>query len=416
MFILLSSFKITLKLELKKGIYLFNCLKKKKNLVVGAGFSGAVIAERLANIMDEDVLVIDKNSFLGGESFDYKDKSGIMVQKFGSHIFHTNYEYIWKYLNKFSKFNMYIHKENAFIEGNEANIPFNLNSVYKVFPKKLAARLEDKLVRKYGFSTDIPILDFKTKPFFWDRELDFLASYIYENVFIHYADKKWGTKKHKIDISVFVNRDDRKYKDKYQGIPNSGYTKLIENILNHKNIKILPEVDFKNIDTTGFDRIFYTGSIDEFFDYKFGVLQYRSANFEIEEINTEFYQKTGVVNYPNNYEFLKIHEFKHYGCEKTDRTIIAKEYVSDFVLDSKCRKNNRAYPVLNNKNLEIYKLYKNEARKFKDVYFLGRLGDFMDYSMDNAIKRALEVFETIRLNDFIKESASYEEEQLIKNY
>lgn len=391
---------------------------KKKNLVVGTGFSGAIIAERLSNIMDEDVLIIDKNPFLGGESFDYRDKSGITVHKFGSHIFHTNYEYIWKYLNKFSKFIPYIHKEAALVEGVKTGIPFNLNSIYEVFPKNLAFKIENKLIKKYGYGAKIPLLDFKIKPFFWwDRDLDFLANYVYEHIFIHFARKKWDTKDCNAAICpVYASRDDRKFDDKYQGIPNNGYSKLIENILNHKNIKILLEVDFKNIDTSGFDRIFYTGSIDEFFDYKFGMLQYRSANFEIEEINTEFYQKTGVVSYPNNFDFLKIHEFKHYGQEKTDKTIIAKEYVSDFKFDSKSRKNNRTYPVLNNKNLAIYKQYKNEAKKFKDMYFLGRLGDFRNYSMDEAIKRALEVFETIRLHSIIKESALCEEGQLIRNY
>jgi len=395
---------------------LYGFSKKKKNLVVGAGFSGAVIAERLANILDEDVLVIDKNPYLGGKCFDYKDKNGITVHKFGSHIFHTNYEYIWKYLNKFSKFTPYMHKETALVEGNEVPLPFNLNSIQKVFPNKTAQRLEEKLIKKYGWGESVNIFDIKVKPFFWDKDLDFLANYVYENVFIHFADKKWGAKIPKIDTEIKISRDDRKFSDKYQGTPIFGYTKLIENILNHKNIKILPEVDFKNIDTSGFDRIFYTGSIDEFFDYKYGILQYKSAYFETTEINKEFYQKTGVVNYPNNYDFIKIHEFKHYGCNKTDSTIISKEYVTDFSIDAKTRKNDRFYPVLSDKNLKILKLYKIEARNFKDVYFLGRLGDFKDYTMDNAIKRALEVFETIRLNDILKESAQRNEEQLIKNF
>lgn len=384
--------------------------KKKKNLVVGCGLSGAILAERLASVLEEDVLIVDKNPYLGGMISDYED-NGIFLNKFGSHIFHTNFEYVFKYLNKFSSLIPYIHSESALVEGNFINLPFNLNSIYKVFPKNLASRLENKLIKKYGWGEKISILDIKTKPFFWDKDLDFLSSYVYENIFIHYANKKWDIRD--LDVSkvfIHINRDDRAFDDKYQGFFKDGYTKLIENILNHKNIKILLDVDFKNIDTTGFDRIFYTGSIDEFFDYKFGMLQYRNAHFEIDEIETEFYQKTGVVKYPNNYDFIKIHEFKHYSNVNNNKTIIAKEYVDDYLQNND---NQRVYPVLNKRNIEIFKQYKIEAKKFKDVHFLGRLGDFKDYSMDMAAKRALEVFEAVRLKYLLEENAAFEDEQLI---
>lgn len=384
--------------------------KKKKNLVVGCGLSGAVLAERLASILDEDVLIMDKAPYLGGMIYDYME-DGIFVHKFGSHVFHTNFEYVFKYLNKFSDFIPYMHKEAALAEGNFISLPFNLNSIYNVFPKKLAERLENKLIKKYGWGEKVSILDIKTKPFFWDKDLDFLASYIYENVFIHYANKKWDRRD--LDLSnvcVHINRDDRAFNDKYQGIFKEGYTKLIENILNHKNIKILLDVDFKNIDASGFDRIFYTGSIDEFFDYKFGMLQYRSARFEISKIENEFYQKTGVVKYPNNYDFIKIHEFKHYSDAKTSNTVIAREYVSDYLQNNDTE---RVYPVYSKRNADIFKQYKIEAKKLKDVYFLGRLGDFKNYSMDMAAKRAFEVFENVRLKSVLEENALFEDEQLI---
>ncbi len=385
--------------------------KKKKNLIAGCGFSGAVLAERLANILNEDVLIIDKNSAPGGLSFDYKDKNNINIHKFGSHIFHTNYEYIWKYLSKFASFIPYLHKENVIIDGNKANIPFNLNSIYDIFPKKLASKFENKLIKKYGYGEKVSIFDIKTKPFFWDRDLDFLASYFYKKLFSCYADKKWGNAGYDLSNAyIQTDKDNRVFKDKYQGIPETGYTKLIENILNHKNIKVLFDIDFKNIDANGFDRIFYTGSIDEFFNYKFGILQYKSAKFEISEINKEFYQNTGIVKYPYNHDFLKIHEFKHYSNIKCDKTVIAKEYIEDFKPNTGT---DRFYPVLNGKNLEIFNRYKIETKKFKDVYFLGRLGDFKNYSIDKAIKRALEVFETIRFKSILDENLTSEAEQLI---
>ena len=285
-----------------------------------------------------------------------------------------------------------MHKEAALAEGNFISLPFNLNSIYNVFPKKLAERLENKLIKKYGWGEKVSILDIKTKPFFWDKDLDFLASYIYENVFIHYANKKWDRRD--LDLSnvcVHINRDDRAFNDKYQGIFKEGYTKLIENILNHKNIKILLDVDFKNIDASGFDRIFYTGSIDEFFDYKFGQLPYRSVNFKFETYDKEYYQSNACVNYPCNYDFTRIHEYKYYLDDKSDKTVIAKEY-SEFYEQGK---NERYYPIPKDENVQLYQKYLSEADKLENVYFLGRLGDYKYYDMDKAILRALEVFEEV---------------------
>ncbi len=381
---------------------------KKKNLIVGCGFTGAVLAERLSNILEEDVLIIDKKSHPAGLAFDYKE-NGITVNKFGTHIFHTNYEYIWKYLNKFTNFTPLMHKEKVLIEGMEAPYPFNLNTIYQIFPKNLASKLENKLIKKYGYGNKVSIFDIKTKTFFWDRDLDFLANYFYENLFISYANKKWDSKNYSTkNAFIHINKDDRKYKDKYQGIPQLGYTKLIENILNHKNIKILFDVDFKDIDTTGFDRIFYTGSIDEFFDYKFGILQYRSANFKTDNTNEDF--SASIIRYPNNHDFIKIHTFKDNLNPKNNTSTVLKEYISDFKPNTDTE---RFYPILNKKNIELYNQYKIEAKKFKDIRFLGRLGDFKNYSMDKAIKRALEVFETVRFKSLLEENTTIDCEQLI---
>lgn len=383
---------------------------KKKNLVIGAGFSGAVMAQKLANTLNEDVLVIDKNSHLAGLCYDYDDK-GINVHKSGLHAFHTNYEYIWKYLNKFSKFNTYMHKNGASIDGIDVTLPFNLNTIDKIFPKMLAGKLEYKLINKYQYGTKIPIIDFKRKVF-WDKDFDFLANYIYQNTFFNQAQKQWNSRSLEDLVSkifVFISRDDRYYQDKFQGVPECGYTKLIENILNHKNIKILTSTDYKDIDTDGFDRIFYTGSIDEFFNYKYGVLEYRSAYFDFINIGKEFYQRCGVVNYPNNYDFTKIYEFKHCCDKKCNNTIIAKEYVNDFILGE----NERTYPVLNEKNLKIYRKYKNEAKKLNNIYFLGRLGDFKNYDMDRAIKRAFELFDAIKFREYTDNAIDFKAETCV---
>ena len=365
-----------------------------KNLIVGAGVSGATIAALLADELGEGVSVIDKKSHIAGNCYDYRDENGIMIHKYGSHIFHTASEKVWRFVRKFTGFNQYMHKVYAVIDGIETTIPFNFNTLRDVFPKSLADRLEQKLLAKFEFNKKVPILEFQKQD---DEDLKFLANYVYEKVFLHYTTKQWGVSPRDVDgavtarVPVYLSRDDRYFQDKYQGIPLEGYTKLVEKMLNHKNIKVKLNTDFKDVDPSEFDRIFYTGPIDEYYDYKFGELSYRSVNFELETYDREFYQRNSVVNYPCNYDFTRIHEYKHYLCDKSSKTVIAKEYSEFFERG----KNERYYPIPNENNAKLYALYAEEAKKEKNVYFLGRLGDYKYYDMDKAILRAIELFEEV---------------------
>lgn len=371
-------------------------MPKIKNLVVGAGFSGAVIAERLSSVFDEEVLVIDKKSHIAGNSYDYRDENGICVHKYGSHIFHTNDEKTWKYIKKFGDFNSYQHKVIAVIDGVETGIPFNLNSLYEVFEPSLAQKLEKKLLEKFEENTKVPILKFQQQD---DEDLKFLANYVYEKVFLNYTSKQWGVKPEEIDASVtarvpvFISRDNRYFQDKYQGIPIEGYTKLIENMLNNPKIKIKLNTDFAQIKNIEYERLFFTGSIDEFFDFKYGILPYRSVYFDFEEHECEFYQNNSVVNYPNDYDFTRIHEYKYYLNDKSSKTVIAKEYSENF----EPQKNERYYPIPKDINMELYQKYLDNAQNLDNVYFLGRLGDYKYYDMDKAVLRALEVFEDLKI-------------------
>lgn len=372
--------------------------KEGINLVVGAGFSGAVIAERIANVLDEKVVIIDKKSHIGGNSYDYKDRNGILIHKYGSHIFHTNNQRVWDYVCKFSDFNTYMHRVLALIDGIETTIPFNIDTMHKVFPESLAKRLEDKLLTTFDYNSRVPILEF-TK--YNDRDLTFLADYIYEKVFLHYTMKQWGKAPDEIDgtvtarVPVLISRDTRYFQDRYQGIPTKGYANLISNMLKNHNIEVCLNTDYKYMVAKDFKRIFYTGSIDEFFNYKLGMLQYRSVNFKLEEYNTEFYQKNSVVNYPNNYDFTRIHEYKYYQNEQTHKTVIAKEYSQNYVYGE----NDRYYPVINDDNLSIYNNYLECAKDYPELYFLGRLGDYKYYDMDKAILRALNLFDELFESD-----------------
>jgi len=367
---------------------------KNTNLVVGAGFSGATAAHLLASKLDENVLVIDKKDHVAGNSYDYKDKNGISIHKYGSHIFHTQSEKVWDFLKNFTGLNTYMHMVVAVIDGIETTIPFNLNTIYDVFPESMAKRLEEKLLRKFEYDTKVPILEFQKQA---DHDLEFLAKYIYEKVYLHYTTKQWGKGPDEIAgavtarVPVFISKDDRYFQDKYQGIPLEGYTKTVEKMLEHPKIKVKLNTDYKDF-KGDFKRIFYTGSIDGFFNYELGELPYRSVNFKLEEYDREFYQCNSVVNYPENYDFTRIHEYKHYSSEKSDKTVIAKEYSEPFEYG----KNERYYPIESEENRALYDRYLEKAQQLENVYFFGRLGDYKYYNMDTAILRAIEVFEGLK--------------------
>lgn len=369
-----------------------------KNLVVGAGISGAVIANLIASELGENVLVIDKKGHIAGNCFDYRDKNGIMIHKYGSHIFHTTNEKVWEFVRKFSDFNQYMHKVVALIDGIETTIPFNFNTLYDVFPQTLANRLEQKLLERFEYNKKVPILEFQKQE---DEDLKNLANYVYEKVFLHYTTKQWGVSPKDVDgavtarVPVYLSKDNRYFQDKYQGIPLEGYTKLVENMLNHPNIEIKLNTEFSTLANVenNFKRVFYTGPIDEYFNYEFGQLPYRSVNFKFEEYDREYYQSNSVVNYPCNYDFTRIHEYKHYLNDKSDKTVIAKEYSEFFEIG----KNERYYPIPKDENRILYEKYLEKAKMLDNIYFLGRLGDYQYYDIDKAILRAIELFEEIKI-------------------
>ena len=367
----------------------------KTNIVVGAGISGIVIANLLATLRNEKVLLVDRRTNIGGNCYDYRDKNGIMIHKFGSHIFHTSNDQVWNYLKHFTDFNQYMHKVVALVDGIETVTPFNLNSLADVFPKTMAKKFEVKLLEKYGFGSKVSVLDLKQEG---DSDLKFLGEYVYENVFLPCAAKLYGQAPAEVDSSlaaetfVYVSKDNRYYKDKYQGLPLDGYTAMLERMIMHPNIELRLGIDYKEV-TAKFDRVFYTGSIDEYFNYELGQLPYRSVVWKLEEHDKDYYQANSVVEYPSNYDFAKVHEYKHYMNDKSQKTVIAKEYTTAFELG----RTERAYP-LQAAGAELYQKYVEKAKSLKNIYFLGRLGDYKCYNMDEAVARAIEVFESIGKN------------------
>jgi len=364
-----------------------------KNIVVGAGISGATVARVLAE-RGEQILVIDSKTHIGGNCYDYRDANGICVHKYGTHIFHTDVEKAWRFAGRFTAWHPYMHKVVGLIDGRLVPIPFNLNSIRQVFPEALAARLEEKLVERFGFNRKVPILELRKTE---DADLNFLAEYIYQKVFLIYTMKQWGVKPEELDpavtgrVPVYVSRDDRYFQNRWQGIPQDGYTAMLERMLDHGNIDVKLGTAWNDVkaECCGM-RIFYTGPIDELLDWRFGELPYRSIELEFRTYDREFFQPNAVVNYPENYDFTRIGEYKYFLDDKSPRTVVSFEYPSAFQRGV----NEPYYPIAGEENAKLYRKYLDAAHaEYGDIHFLGRLGDYKYYDMDKAIARALEVVE-----------------------
>ncbi|AGE23897.1 UDP-galactopyranose mutase [Geobacillus sp. GHH01] len=375
-------------------------------VIIGTGFAGSVLAERIATQLNKKVLMIEKRNHIGGNAYDSYDSQGILIHNYGPHIFHTKVKKVWDYLSNFTDWHLYHHKVLGVIDGQKVPIPFNLNSINQLFPKNLAERLEKKLIENFGYNKKVPILKLREVE---DTDLKFLADYIYEKVFLGYTTKQWGVTPEELDpsvtgrVPVYISRDDRYFQDPYQGMPKEGYTKLFERMLDHENIKILLNTDYKevlqfNLETGEASlfgqkfggKIIYTGPIDYFFDYKFGQLPYRSLNFVFEQFNQEQVQEVGTVNYPNDYNFTRITEFKHLTNQSSDKTTTVKEFSQEYIPGE----NIPYYPIKNENNLELYRLYKEEARKYDNLIFIGRLAEYQYYDMDMVVAKALKTFES----------------------
>ena len=347
-----------------------------KNIVVGAGISGAVIAYVLAK-QGEQVLVIDSNPHIGGNCYDYYDENGICVHKYGTHIFHTDIQRVWDFVSRFTAWHPYMHKVLGFLDGQLVPIPFNLNSIHQVFPESMALRLENKLVTRFGFNKKVPILKLRKAD---DEDLNFLAEYIYQKVFLFYTMKQWGVKPEDLDPAV-------------TGRVPVYITAMIEKMLASPRIAVKTSTHWNDVKTEARGaRIFYTGSIDELMDWRFGDLPYRSIELDFRTYNREFFQPNSVVNYPENYDFTRIGEYKYFLDDKSPKTVVSFEYPSAYERG----KNEPYYPIASDANAALYQKYLDAARaKYGAIHFLGRLGDYKYYDMDKAINRALDVLENL---------------------
>lgn len=357
-------------------------------VVVGAGLAGAVLAEQLSANSKKSILIVEKRNHIAGNCYDYMD-SGILVHKYGPHAFHTNSELVWNYLSLFTEWHHYEHRVTGEINGNLVPIPFNLTSIKKCFDINTANTIIKKLTKRWKNGDKKTIWELKQEK---DEHLKLLADFIYNKVFLNYTIKQWGVKPEELSpsvvarIPIYISEDDRYFQDKYQAIPKNGYTAMFKNIIDKPNIEVMLNTDFFDIkQNLIYDKLYYTGMIDEFFDYKMGTLPYRSLEFVLHKIKGGLQYPTAQTNYPNEHEYTRITEFAHFQSPRDiTHTILAYEYPQAY------NKHNIPYYPIPNKNNEILATkYKELTKKLKNVEFYGRLANYCYYNMDQIVASVL---------------------------
>lgn len=374
----------------------------KDAIIIGAGFAGATVANLLAN-KGKNVLIIDKRDHIGGNAYDYMEED-ILIHKYGPHIFHTNSKEVFDYLSNFTEWYKYEHKVLGHVDNKLVPIPFNFKSIEECLPEK-AEKLIELLKKDYGEEKKVPIMDLLMNE---NRDIRYLANYIYEHVFKYYTMKQWDMKVEELDsavsarVPVNTSYDDRYFNDTYQYMPKEGYTKLIGKMLDDEHIEVLLGVNSCDIlkleDGTVYYNgelsegdVYYTGAIDELFDYKYGELPYRSLDLILERLNKTF-QEAATENYPeNDVKFTRITEYKHFmEVEPKGVTYIHTEYPFPYRRNGEVG-NVPYYPIISDENHELYKTYVKEASKYPKLHLIGRLAEYKYYNMDAIVLKALEM-------------------------
>ena len=357
-------------------------------LIIGTGFAGAVSARELAEA-GHQVLVVDRREHIAGNAYDVKDEHGILIHQYGPHIFHTNSERIFNYLSKFTEWHPYEHRVRGVVNGQEYPFPINRDTLNQLYDLDLT----EEQAAEYFEKVREPKAKVLTSE---DVVLNSVGQDLYEKFFLNYTKKQWGLDPSQLKAGVAAriptrtNTDDRYFTDTYQAMPLHGYTAMFENMLNHPNITVKLSTDYKDLLAQGveYDHLIYTGCIDEFYDYKFGKLPYRSLRFEHQHLeNTEQYQSVGTINYPNDFEFTRITEFKHLTGQQHPATSIVREYPTV--------EGDPYYPIPRDENEALFKKYKSLADCEKNVTFVGRLAEYRYYNMDQVVGAALNAVDKI---------------------
>lgn len=376
------------------------------SVIIGAGVAGCVAARDLAE-SGRKVLVLEQRDHIGGNCYDEKDEHGILIHKYGPHIFHTKEQKAYDYLSRFTDWYAFGHEVVANVHGKLIPVPFNLNTLHMVYEQEKADALEKKLIDAFGLESRVPILKLREHE---DPEIREIADYVYENIFLHYTMKQWGQTPEQIDpavtgrVPVLISHDNRYFQEPWQGMPLHGYTLMFEKMLDHENITVEIGVDARSRVTFSEGSVFldgqaftgdviYTGPLDELFDCRFGRLPYRSLRFDFEYYDKPDYQGHSVVNYTVSEDFTRITEFKYLTGQQAEGTTIVKEYPFAY---TGAAGEIPYYSIANEANQKLYEQYRGLVEHIPNVWLLGRLAEYKYYNIDAMVLKALELTDKIK--------------------
>lgn len=353
-------------------------------LIVGAGFAGSVLAERLARGLNKRVLLVDRRPHIGGNAYDCHDAHGILIHRYGPHIFHTASAEIFNYLSRFTEWWQYQHRVKACVDGRLVPIPINLDTINMLHGTQLDSAGMKAFLASVAEKRD-PVVNSE------DVVVNGVGRELYEKFFRGYTRKQWGLDPSELDaqvtarVPVRFNRDDRYFSDSYQAMPARGFTHMFGNMLDHPNIKIMLNTDYHEVcDEVRFDQLIFTGPVDEYFDYEYGKLPYRCLEFKHETHHRPVFQEAPVVNYPNEYAYTRCTEFKYLTGQEHPLTSIVYEFPGTT--------GDPYYPIPRPDNAALYKKYQALAEATPDVHFVGRLATYRYYNMDQVVGQALTLF------------------------
>ena len=376
------------------------------SVIIGAGVAGCVAARDLAE-SGRKVLVLEQRDHIGGNCYDEKDEHGILIHKYGPHIFHTKEQKAYDYLSRFTDWYAFGHEVVANVHGKLIPVPFNLNTLHMVYEQEKADALEKKLIDAFGLESRVPILKLREHE---DPEIREIADYVYENIFLHYTMKQWGQTPEQIDpavtgrVPVLISHDNRYFQEPWEGMPLHGYTLMFEKMLDHENITVEIGVDARSrvtfsegsvsLDGQAFTGdVIYTGPLDELFDCRFGRLPYRSLRFDFEYYDKPDYQGHSVVNYTVSEDFTRITEFKYLTGQQAEGTTIVKEYPFAY---TGAAGEIPYYSIANEANQKLYEQYRGLVEHIPNVWLLGRLAEYKYYNIDAMVLKALELTDKIK--------------------
>lgn len=389
---------------------IFDCPNQSKGeelmadcIIIGAGIAGSVAARQLAEEGNKKVLILEKRNHIGGNCYDVLDEHGIMIHEYGPHIFHTNMEHVYEYLSRFTQWIHFGHEVVAKVKDQLLPIPFNLNTLYQVYGQEKGKVLEEKLVREYGANQRVSIMELRKNE---DLQLQEVAEYVYENVFLYYTMKQWGQRPEEVSeevtsrVPVLISYDNRYFQDRYQGMPLDGYTSMFQKLLDHPNIQVELGVEARDrlelkddgiyIDGQLFEgEVIYTGALDELYQCEFGRLPYRTLDFQFEYHDCDSFQGHSVVNYTVDEDFTRITEFKFLTRQQDAKgTTIVKEYPAAYTGEGG---QIPYYAILNPENQALYEKYQQKAAVYPNLHLLGRLAEYKYYNIDAMVDRGMKM-------------------------